>query len=109
MDLATCFKDVKNGWYGQWKWTGKMTNLLIFLAAAAFLAVVVPRYGADTRDSRDWKAVEPFPPECDAAPVIPVVTGREAGRVLIRPASPPRRTGTVGVSGPRGRVGIHRS
>ncbi len=82
-----------------------MTNFLIFLAAAALLAVIAPRYGADTRDSRDWRAVEPFPPEGAA---VPVMTGQEAGRVRVGRQVPRRRAGVVRASRPRGTVGIHR-
>lgn len=82
-----------------------MTNLLIFLAAAAFLAVVVPRYGANTRDSQDWKPVEPFPPEYGVAHLV---TGREAGRVRARRRTPRRQAGTARASSPRETVGIHR-
>ncbi|MEV8633174.1 hypothetical protein AB0395_16090 [Streptosporangium sp. NPDC051023] len=82
-----------------------MTNFLIFLAAAAFLAVVVPRYGADTRDSRDWAPVEPFPPELAVAPVV---TGREVGRVRAGRRPLWRRAAAVRASGSRGTIEVHR-
>lgn len=88
-----------------------MTTLLVFLAAAAFLAVVVPRYGADTRDSRDWTPVEPFPPDYAVTPVTPVapvtVAGR-AGRTRAVRRSP-RRAGAVRAPGSRSTIGVHRN
>ncbi|GGK70352.1 hypothetical protein Sme01_27740 [Sphaerisporangium melleum] len=65
-----------------------MTNLLIILAATALLAVIASRYGADTRDGRDWQPTERFPAEVTslrharpekAAEAVPAA-GREARR-----------------------------
>ncbi|GAA3124142.1 hypothetical protein GCM10017600_28980 [Streptosporangium carneum] len=82
-----------------------MTNILIFLAAAVLLAVVGPRYGADTRDSLDWTPVEPFPPECAVAPVV---TGSEAGRAYAGRRASLRKAGAVGASGPHRTIRAHR-
>ncbi|WP_326823007.1 hypothetical protein [Streptosporangium sp. NBC_01756] len=84
-----------------------MTTLLVFLAAAAFLAVVVPRYGVDTRDSRDWTPVEPFPPDCAVMPVTPVAPVTVAGRA--GRAQAVRRAGAVRAPGPRSTIGVHRN
>lgn len=35
--------------------------MIWFLLAFAVLAVLAPFAGADTRDSRDWRSVEPLP------------------------------------------------
>ncbi|MER7205583.1 hypothetical protein [Streptosporangium sp. NPDC000239] len=80
-----------------------MTNFLFFLAAAVFLAVVVPRFGADTRDGRDWKPADPYPPE---RAVVTAVTGRQTGRARAGRRTPRRRATEVRASGPRGTVGV---
>jgi type II secretory pathway pseudopilin PulG len=33
-----------------------MDALIVFLVFAVVLAIVVPRFGADSRDSQDWRS-----------------------------------------------------